>query len=379
VALLRTGDGDRRLLGFSDGQWSALELPPEAGALQSLFSAPDGFGIVARLSGNPQVLRAHLDKSFEAIKWTPEPLRFTLTDGAPAPPPDDLRLIAGHYVYTSSSGDGVSLWSPAPAATYLVARLQGVSPPFAAVPLDDVGRLALVWTDPPPRRADSEALASTEITRIAEVSVLDGAVIYQGAARLGGPISSQELKLLAVALVGIMGLILIFVLRPESPAKAVNLPPGVALAEPGRRAAAGLIDALIAGLAGAAITGVPLSALVIGYGQDRDQTAGTLLLAILAVGIAHGTFGEWLFGRTLGKLLAGCGVARPRTLKAPDGENIPALSRPTLARALLRNLIKWLIPPLAILGMNGPDFRHRGDLAAGTIVFRPLPPEVPKT
>jgi hypothetical protein len=68
-------------------------------------------------------------------------------------------------------------------------------------------------------------------------------------------------------------------------------------------------------------------------------------------------------------------MAIMRAKAGPDGVLEPVLVKPSLWRAAVRNLVRWTLPPLAVAGLNGPDHRHRGDVAAGTVVVMPIEDE----
>jgi uncharacterized RDD family membrane protein YckC len=139
----------------------------------------------------------------------------------------------------------------------------------------------------------------------------------------------------------------------EAMARAHKLP----LAPPGRRLAAGLIDAAPL-LAAAAVVWLRR--------QQMDDPAGiwddTIVRAALVCGVAfyfaHTTVTELLLGRTAGKLLCGLRVV------ALDGE------RPGPGALVIRNLLRVidvLIVPLALV-LYSPLRQRAGDAAAGTLV-----------
>jgi uncharacterized RDD family membrane protein YckC len=250
----------------------------------------------------------------------------------------------------------------------------GVGDGFSVAPLLRNGRLAVVWTEPepgapePPAPGPGAPKRSPQFrTRVVEVSAFTGRVLYDGAAQARGPVSSQELKLLAAVLVVVMAVILLFVLRPEREGPPLTLPRDLALADPGRRALAGAVDVLLAAGVGARVSGVSLLDLVSPAQLLMDAAPVVGLLVTVGVGMALGTLCEGLWGRTLGKLIAGCEVVRP-AVRIVEGAVVPAPERPGLGRALARNLIKWVLPPVAASGVFAPERRHRGDTLAGTAV-----------
>jgi hypothetical protein len=426
AALVRQGDHIRILLLdiFSASEpreaWRDLPLPEgvaEDPAGLHLISTARGLGL-ARLSpastaSEPAlanglwtgVLRGpqaeDADPSDVPIHWTFRPLSMRLIQGpegrAPAPQGPVFRIHGGGpgaigdgvLIYTTRQLDSdgqpsLRVWNPTGAGTILLATVPDVSDNYAIAPLDDVGRLAVLWsTQPPsaPAASDRRAAITTEV-RLAEIAIADGAIVYSGPAIGKGPVSSEELRLLAVAMVAVMALILVFVLRPEEGRTPVNLPKGVALAEPGRRIIASLIDFVLAALITGALTGRSAIDLVLLVGVFTDAGGMLGLLLMLGIGFLVSTLSEWLFARSAGKALTGSAVAVPRIVDMPDPESpatkerVPTLARPTLWRAAVRNLVKWFLPPVAMMGLSAPDHRHRGDLSAGTIVVIPVtPPE----
>lgn len=399
AALLRGRDGGYELLVLRGREWRRASLPSgavEAGAGEvgkrlELVAQPAGLGVVlidgkrgGRWTGTlPEGGGAGEGENGELrIVWERRAFSMLRPGGEPGPMPvSGIFLVGGQHVYCARSPGGpVEIWSPGEAVNVKLAEVQGVAQRFAAAPLDQVGRLALVWQEPDPRLAEAQK-ARPEVrgkspppipmrTRVAEVSVFSGAVMYEGLAKVGGPVSSQELRLLAMAMVGLMLVVLLIVLRPTPGAGApVSLPKGVVLAEPGRRMFAGLIDVAIAAMAASAATGIPVVALFSFSGLVREPGTLVGLLLLLGVGFAHGTIGEWLFGRTIGKAIAGCVVGRPVMVQKEDGTLTPEVAKISLGAAAMRNLVKWALPPLAAAGVSNPERRHRGDVASGTAVL----------
>jgi len=50
------------------------------------------------------------------------------------------------------------------------------------------------------------------------------------------------------------------------------------------------------------------------------------------------------------------------------GTRMPGSSRVGLRQALVRNLMKYAMPPVAVFGLSDANGRHRGDVLAGTAV-----------
>jgi hypothetical protein len=388
VALLRRDTGEVELLRVEGTVWGRVNLPDGDLEKPRLVALPQGVGLlswerekarlwtaVSRDSAEPTTTDKPLPPL--VMEWTVKDLSLRTEGGELAPQPDGPVFQIGQVlVYSARSSAGaVEIWNPTPSRVYRLAVLPEVGAPYAAAPLDDVGRLALVWprvegTGGGRKAPGTGVLSSPSVldVSIVEISVVDGAVIYAGPALQKGPVSPEELKLLAVALVGVMALILLFVLKPEESRGPVHLPKGVTLAEPGRRMFAGLLDLLLAATIASALTGRGLLELLLLSGVFTEASAMLGVLSMLGIGFVLSVIGETLFGRSAGKALTGCAVAWPRMVEMPDKEMVPALARPTLWRAVVRNLVKWFVPPIAIMGLSGPEFRHRGDVAAGTVV-----------
>lgn len=247
---------------------------------------------------------------------------------APTREPDGamtLRLVHGTRVYDLSHLDGVG-------ANATLARLGN--------------NLAIFWTDKD----------SPNQLNLAVVSGDTGRTLYSGPARFGPPLTPADLRLVGFLVSAVMLGVLLFLLRPETPAQA-SPPPGWVLADLSRRALAGAIDVLLAGAVSAVISRVslpdaidPVHLLLL----DSGDTWPVLLTSGLY--LTHGTVAEWLFGRTLGKAVTGCRVASTR------GEKV------RFWQAGARNLVKTLVPPLVALVLVDPSRRHPGDLLGRTLV-----------
>jgi len=256
--------------------------------------------------------------------------------------------------------------------------------------MDGSGRLCVVWDTPPatPTQSDQSAPrenASKGDTRIGleirEISATTGKVLFSGPLNSDSWLSMREYQALAVMLVLLMASVLVFVLRTE-PRSLPALPLGVALAEPGRRFLATVLDFIPAALLAEAVMALPAGTLLLPsqmLGEHFDLWAMVIAFAIAA---CHATIAEWAFGRSLGKLMTGCAIAstrRPRSTKSDEAAPVPdtsdpsptqiALSRPALWQCFVRNLVKWAAPVLGVFILFDPSRRHPGDVAAKTLVL----------
>ncbi|MBX3365567.1 MAG: RDD family protein [Phycisphaeraceae bacterium] len=242
-----------------------------------------------------------------------------------------------------------------------LATLEGLDARPAFAPLHDVDRIAVVWVDTSSR--------SGTTPRIIELSAISGRVWYDGPGRLSGPLSDVELRSLALLMLAGVALVFVFLFRNAGADRTITIPPGTALMPPLPRLLAFVIDVLLAGWITSLLLGVPTSEILTTRALTSQVENPWGLPVMLLVGALGSTVLESWRGRTPGKWLFGGGVTRI------DGSG----RVPTLAGSLIRNLCKWLVPPLALAGLFDPNLRHRGDALAGTIVVVGIhPPEQPE-
>ncbi|MEX2217246.1 MAG: RDD family protein [Phycisphaerales bacterium] len=378
LALIRRAGEAPELLLLSGSAWVPLNLPgdlPAEGGLELVPSAA-GFDLLAPAAGRAWSGRAALRDGSAPATWEARAI-------ASPPGPDHTPLggIGGGQVFWSRPSDSapLAIHSATGAGFYPLAALRGVATDFTIAPLVRNQRIAVVWSEPMPgAEAPPAAPAAGRAggpppkprphrTRIVEVSAATGRVLYDGGAQVAGPVSSQELKLLAGLLVAVMAVILLFVLRPDQGAAGLMLPAGFALAEPTRRLIASAIDLLLVATVASRLTGAPIVDLFSPTALLTGAAPLHALFLMLGVGIVVGALCERLLGRTLGKAIAGCEVIRP-VIRIADGVPVPAPTRPSLLRSMVRNLLKWVLPPVALAGAFSPERRHRGDVVSGSAV-----------
>jgi hypothetical protein len=166
--------------------------------------------------------------------------------------------------------------------------------------------------------------------------------------------------------------ILIFLARPPGADPGqVSLPERTSLADPMQRLIAGGIDLLAASVLGTGLWRIPVKSLVTAEWWGSSGSL-TVLATILIILIVQGTIFEWLSGRTPGKFLTGCEVIW-LTPKGPT----PRTSM-MLVRALVRNIIKWIAPPIALLGLLELSRRHRADQWSRSAVIERYEEEEPQ-
>lgn len=287
------------------------------------------------------------------ITWTRQPTSVP----ASVLSQDDGLIVAmlDTLIVSSRDGSDLVLTEHDGSKSLVLARIAGVGERFAAAPLRDADRLALVWTDP----GDEPSVLHT---RLVELSAATGRTIFRGDANFTGPISPGEFRVLALVMVGLTMLVLVYLLRGGPDDGAVELPEGWALAEPGRRLAGAMIDLLVAASITSWLLGVSLLGALTVDPLGSAGLASWGLGVTLVAGMVLATACEAIWSRTLGKWLVGARV----TLQGPR------VRRPGVWAALVRNGCKWLVPPLAVLGLWDPSGRHRGDVLASTLVVVPI-------
>lgn len=232
------------------------------------------------------------------------------------------------------------------------------------------GRLIVISTSGSSPRDPASAFAQDAPTRVTEVSLLTGEVLYDDRIQAASPLGTNEFRFLAVVLMLAMAMVLVLVLRGQP--DAIHLPDGLALAEPVRRIIAGVLDIALVSLILPRVVGHGLFDLF----NPQVWISGDairVLVALAAMGAAIGAIGEWLFGRSPGKLMTDCeviSVAAPPA--APAAENAAAdaveIARPSLAACVVRNAVKWFLSPVAMLALMDDTGRHRGDQIAKAAV-----------
>lgn len=369
-ALMISDAGETTLLRMQASDWATVPGPtwarqpgrlPRSKQEYRIFGVPGGVGL-ARLD------EVHPAEIALLIGETWSQLQAPLADPRP-----DVLMMVGPSVIAASRPPGGSLSIRArslrgedlPGDGWReLARLDNVQEVWGVAPLASSDALAVVWHRKPPAGAPD-----TEPTRrmVAEVSLGTGRVLFEGEATSGSPVSRKDAWLLGLAVAMVTGMVVVTVLRP--PSAPVVLPRDTSLAPPLRRLFAGLID-FGAGLAVAGVIAGRGGWSELEWWLTADgQWLMIMVLPCLSIlcGVAEG-----LSGRTLGKLLLGIRVA---SVRVQPGNLEAAPSPPGLGRGLLRNLIKWCLPPVGLIALLDPEGRHRADQFAMTAVILPDEPE----
>ncbi|MCC6228163.1 MAG: RDD family protein [Phycisphaerales bacterium] len=362
-----------RVLWLNRGEWQDLASPRDVdnwGARLRCIATRDGFTLIAPDdSGSARTWSASLRDSGEhapSIAWSEGVLardRSLPTCGIPV----EFVSVCGRVISVAPAGAGVRVLSGVDAgSSTTLATIEGVQPDAAIAPLESQGRLVLAWTraEGSPRRPGEPPLTGRVVEMI-ELSASTGRVLYNAPSRADGPVTPGDLGLLGLVLIVAMGVALVLVVRGGEEAE-ISLPPGMALADPGRRMAGSLIDGVIALVVASRLRGTPLLELASPSTFVSGELVWVLAIGIIA-GAALGATFESLSGRSIGKALTGCRVIRA----TPTGE--PA--RASLWQVMLRNAMKWALPPLSMLALVEPSRRSRIDLLTRTVVVVEYDPD----
>ena len=310
-------------------------------------------GVLDREPPDPE---AENDRGAPRVQWSYTPLPGLAEPLKNGKAIDAAMYARGRVVLLLRDGDGRGeLVHANRHGVRTVADLGRLPPVGASVFLPDVGRLVTIG-------AERESPRSGMRAAVREVSAWTGEELYEGPARTQGPISMEEFRLLGLLLVGVMIIVIVYVLSPDPLKGEIGIPPGTALAEPGRRVAAGMADLLLAAFITSLVLDIPLGeTLSIGaLVSERGGHWGLIWTLLIGMGLC--TLMEGIWGASPGKLILGARVVRA------SGKH----GRPGLLRALIRNACKWLAAPLALVTLLGPARRHRGDVLSATVVVIPL-------
>jgi hypothetical protein len=291
------------------------------------------------------------------------------------------------------SAGGASVYALRPSSEpQLLASIPGVPASAVTLPMaapgdigDPSGQVVFAWWEGTP-----SALAGEETNglRLREVSAVTGRLMYSGEARLGKHAGQPMIQWIVVlGLLAGVG-VLVFA-RASDPRVVPELPQGRHVADPIRRLIAAFLDYVPSAIVVALMQGrspdvLLMPSTILG---GAEPTLGDLNLVPLGLTIGltilHASIGEWLTGKSFGKFIMGIRVvstAGPMTegdtplgrFAGPgvDGEpvGIGVMAHPTLRQVLIRNLVRWLVPMLAVFAMLDIAGRHPGDLAARTLV-----------
>lgn len=223
--------------------------------------------------------------------------------------------------------------------------------------------VAYSWLETP---GVGEAGAGVRRRMLREISIDSGRELYSGASLAGRTLVTNQYRILAIGLVAMTAVVLVYVLRREQP--ALELPKSLVPAGGFRRMIAGAID----GASGVALAALAVSEPMETLLDPRAYLTGQVGIGewLIVVGCAAGlcTVGEAILGQSIGKAITGCAVI---DLRVSPGK----ASAPQVWQALVRNVVRWAVPPLGVLVFLDRDGRHLGDVWAQTVVVTMEIPE----
>jgi RDD family len=306
------------------------------------------------------------------VDWRPRE-QLGGSDGAGAslvgPEPDFVGLVNGRLALVDRSGSMIHLKEWTGIRWQLIGSFdapEGLGA-LGVMPLEGVGRLAFVWPEgEDAAQASAKAALGQELRHhVTEVSVFTGRELFEGRWRLDSPLEVSDFRVLAFVLMGAMSLVIVFVLRSESVSAEATLPADAAFAGPVMRSVATIIDFAVAFLIAAKVCGLGVTEV---FSVEALLHGDGVLALAAALGIASviGSVSEAVFGRTLGKLVAGCEVVDSRAGAAPVEAERDMKPRPW--SAVVRNVLKWWLPPIGVMALLDAQGRHPGDRLAKTAV-----------
>lgn len=363
---------------LADGAWREVDLPQEAAGLRSLtlVASAGGLSVVGVGSSILEWWRAPIESPGPAAEgqaparlrpaWSrsTRPLGGELT-GDEALVSQFVSCRGGLYAVAPSREDqtwaSVRILECEARGPLLVAAVPGARGKLGLLPMEGLGRLGLVW----------DVGKSKEPLAITEISLASGAVLFSGPSRAVGLLTRTDLSLLLLGLSLLTASILVFVLRSDSAPEA-HLPEEVAIADPMRRLIASALDLSPAVLIASRMLDVPLSEFLSADGAAPGMALQLVFLS-MAIGFVTTAVSEVFFARSLGKLLTGCAVIQLPTPAEAAGNAPVTAVRPI--PAIVRNLIKWGMPPVVLLTFLEPSGRHRAEVLTRTAVVVPIQPE----
>lgn len=191
-----------------------------------------------------------------------------------------------------------------------------------------------------------------------ELSVVTGRTIFDGERAPPVAMPANEFRLIVLVVLLTAAAALFVIIRPAGE-RSWGVPDGWALADPGRRLLASVVDAFLVAWVVAPVFGVSARQVVTLEVLIHPSEAWLAIPATLVGGWVAMSVWEALLGLTPGKALVGIRVFRARA-------GVPM--RVSLFWCLVRNAVKWLLPPVAAAALLDPQGRHRGDTTAGAVV-----------
>lgn len=357
--LLAGGEGGGPLLlRLADG-WERAGLPEEV-----VRASADGLGTLTLLAEDGRLVVLASGEG-GTTRWVRGPQGWTSRD-LPSVVAEPVGASAG--VVVGRVGRGFEAVTPA-GGMRLPAEAEASAEHASALVLPGPAARLVVVTLRRGEAAGVEPVPEGERYTVTEVSLASGEVLYEGGVTRATPIDASDFRALAAALVAVTGAALLIVLTPAPDPSVFALPEGLALAGPLRRFLATGIDLLLVSIPVSALLGLSPLELFSPTVLLRPDGAWVGIPLVLFCGFVYATVLEMAFGRTVGKFVFRCRVAG--MARAADGAAGERRADPLAC--VIRNGVKWLVPPVAALALLDPGGRHRGDALARAAVVIDAP------
>lgn len=349
------------LLQMTTDDWVEIELPSQSEQETQWRIACVGAELIAiNQTSDGQLISWVLDQTGQIwSRWMDEPIaapigRFEVVSGMRT-----LHLIE----WDTNDSATLHVWSKG--GVYTIASAIEIPPNAQLASLDSVNRIVAIsqpMVQSKAGEADQSSDATTPSITITEIDGSDGSVVYSGGPVLQVPVSAAEVRFLVGMMILIMIGVLVVVIMPDK-SDAMQIPDGFALADPGKRLIATIIDVFLVAVLMGQLFGVQVVEILTLSVIVRSDGAWLSIPATMISGLVIMSFFEWALGASPGKFLMGVRVAK--ALSGP-------VQRVPLWAALVRNVMKWILPPVAALALVDPEMLHRGDRATRTLAVVPI-------
>lgn len=356
VLLRRHSDGRHAVDVLSGDEWTTIDPPAEATGRWFVWGTSEAVCLGRHEDSVVHAWRLERDRP-GGPGW--------VADGAFEAGPVESIFAVGETIAAVAIEHGqATVWTLLREVQPLRVGVMPMQPATTLMPMFAQGPrlVSLHWT----RERMAGGSGDYPIVKVRELSLGTGVVLFDGPVPRTGILSAGDFRLLAMMLVALLIGVLVIVLKGDLDQDAVPLPPDTAMAGPGRRLLATLIDLAIVTHLTALLYGVKASEVLSMTVILQPGGAWSSIPATFIMGAAFGTLSEWAFGRTPGKFLLGC-----RVIRVGVGDR----TRLGFAGCLIRNTIKWIMPPVAALAALDENSRHRGDQLARAAVVIDLEPE----
>lgn len=297
---------------------------------------------------------------------------------------DWLFACEGQFILAQRSERTITCWRLGSSAPSIMARVDNIKLYAGIIPADGLGLFSVLSYDTPPVKPSPSTglLTSTgdrtlfepgEL-RVIDISLSTGRVLNDAPAHTDGLLSKRDFQVLWLLFIAVGAVMLLFVMRAESPQEIV-IPTGTALATPLRRSVAAMIDSGLAVLVASFLFKQAPGDFLFPRNVGSGLSSLLPIFATLIVAGLHCSIGEALSGRTLGKAVVGIGVISMQKATSGPQQGTWVAVRLSPMQALLRNAVRWWMPPLGMVMFFDNNWRHPGDQIARSVVVMPIEPE----